>query len=167
MRGSNYYFNPSCSPSFQQLMRSFNHDDRIAYPTTDTTLQTKLEPLQAPHNLHQPQVISGEPNPWSSLSLPSAVSGSNTAMYRGTATVPSGLHFMNVHTPMAVLSGQPIACGSGGGTLSADNHLPGGRFKLVLQIPITELMTTMKKKKKAGMQVAAVAGFSCAIKRKC
>ncbi|KAK4784460.1 hypothetical protein SAY86_018828 [Trapa natans] len=125
MRGSNYYFNPSCSPSFQQLMRSFNHDDRIAYPTTDTTLQTKLEPLQAPHNLHQPQVISGEPNPWSSLSLPSAVSGSNTAMYRGTATVPSGLHFMNVHTPMAVLSGQPIACGSGGGTLSADNHLQG------------------------------------------
>nr|QQZ01122.1 TCP14-like protein [Lagerstroemia indica] len=69
------------------------------------------------------QIISGEPL-WSP-SLPSTGSSGNgnhsggTSMYRGSMS--SGLNFMNIHTPMALLPSQPLAGGSGG--TAPDSHL--------------------------------------------
>ncbi|OWM89561.1 transcription factor TCP15-like [Punica granatum] len=65
------------------------------------------------------QVISGEPL-WPLTPSGSGNSNNSAAtMYRGSMS--SGLHFMNFHTPMALLSSQPMASGSGGTV--TDSHL--------------------------------------------
>ncbi|KAK4763346.1 hypothetical protein SAY86_009114 [Trapa natans] len=72
------------------------------------------------------QVISGEPL-WPHPSIISGHSNSSnhtsttiTAVNRGHPT-SAGLQFMNVHTPMSLLSSQPAASGNGGET--ANNHM--------------------------------------------
>ncbi|XVE91470.1 hypothetical protein REPUB_Repub01dG0012600 [Reevesia pubescens] len=65
------------------------------------------------------QVISGSGAGDSMWTFPSA---SNTNMYRGTMS--SGVHFMNFATPMALLPGQQLGSGIGGGGGSVtDSHL--------------------------------------------
>ncbi|KAK9276847.1 hypothetical protein L1049_006384 [Liquidambar formosana] len=59
------------------------------------------------------QVMNGEPM-WTFPSV------NNAAMYRGTMS--SGLHFMNFPTPMALLPGQQLGQGIGGGGMT-DGHL--------------------------------------------
>ncbi|KAL0447059.1 UNVERIFIED_CONTAM: Transcription factor TCP15 [Sesamum latifolium] len=55
------------------------------------------------------QVTSGE-SLWTFPSI------GNSSMYRGSSVANSGLHFMNLPTPVALLPGQQLVMGNGGGS---------------------------------------------------
>ncbi|KAI3452829.1 hypothetical protein Pfo_009492 [Paulownia fortunei] len=57
------------------------------------------------------QVMSGE-SLWPFPSI------GNSSMYRGSSVANSGLHFMNLPTPMALLPGQQLVMGNGSGSTS-------------------------------------------------
>ncbi|GAB2221045.1 hypothetical protein Droror1_Dr00012207 [Drosera rotundifolia] len=66
--------------------------------------------LSANNNANQ--VMSGDPI-WTIPSGSGTAAAAAAALYRGT--VPSGLHFMNFPTPVALLPGQQLGQGIGGG----------------------------------------------------
>lgn len=70
-------------------------------------------------NSNQHQVMNGDPI-WT---FPN-VNNSGATVYRGT--VSSGLHFMNFPTPVAVVPGQQLGSGSGGGYGEGQLNMFGG-----------------------------------------
>lgn len=69
------------------------------------------------------QVMSGPDPMWTFPNSTTTTNGSN--MYRGgnSSFSSSGLHFMNVHTPVALLPSHQFGLGNGGGGTVADGNL--------------------------------------------